>query len=116
MHLVSALRDWGLKNLFDDVVGLAGLRGNVWAIGAQNAGKSTLINSIGKHVGGKIAHLTEAPVPGTTLGIVRVEGVLPSQAKLFDTPGLLHPHQISTRLTREEQRLVQISKELKPRT
>ena len=44
--------------------------GNVWAIGAQNAGKSTLINSIGKHVGeggGKITHLTEAPVPGTTL-------------------------------------------------
>lgn len=116
VHLVSALRDWGLKNLFHDVVGLAGPRGNVWAIGAQNAGKSTLINSIGKHVGGKIVHLTEAPVPGTTLGIVRVEGVLPSQAKLFDTPGLLHPHQISTRLTREEQRLVEISKELKPRT
>ncbi|KAA8549612.1 hypothetical protein F0562_001370 [Nyssa sinensis] len=89
VHLVSALRDWGLKNLVDDVVGLAGPRGNVWAIGAQNAGKSTLINSIGKHVGGKITHLTEAPVPGTT---------------------------ISTRLTREEQKLVQISKELKPRT
>uniref|UniRef100_A0A5B6YN14 Putative nitric oxide synthase n=1 Tax=Davidia involucrata TaxID=16924 RepID=A0A5B6YN14_DAVIN len=116
LHLVSALRDWGLKNLVDDVVGLAGPRGNVWAIGAQNAGKSTLINSIGKHVGGKVTHLTEAPVPGTTLGIVRVEGVLPGQAKLFDTPGLLHPHQISTRLTREEQKLVQISKELKPRT
>ncbi|XP_057475069.1 GTP-binding protein BRASSINAZOLE INSENSITIVE PALE GREEN 2, chloroplastic-like [Actinidia eriantha] len=116
VHLVSAVRDWGLKNLFDDVVGLAGQRGNVWAIGAQNAGKSTLINSIGKHGGGKITHLTEAPVPGTTLGIVRVEGVLPGQVKLFDTPGLLHPHQISTRLNREEQRLVQISKELKPRT
>ncbi|XP_057509916.1 GTP-binding protein BRASSINAZOLE INSENSITIVE PALE GREEN 2, chloroplastic-like [Actinidia eriantha] len=116
VHLVSAVKDWGLKNLFDDVVGLAGQRGNVWAIGAQNAGKSTLINSIGKHGGGKITHLTEAPVPGTTLGIVRVEGVLPGQVKLFDTPGLLHPHQISTRLTREEHTLVQISKELKPRT
>uniref|UniRef100_A0A803PYX2 G domain-containing protein n=1 Tax=Cannabis sativa TaxID=3483 RepID=A0A803PYX2_CANSA len=108
--------DWGLKNLVDDVIALAGQRGNVWAIGAQNAGKSTLINSLGKHVGGKVSHLTEAPVPGTTLGIVRVEGVLPRQAKLFDTPGLLHPHQIATRLTREEQKLVYISKELKPRT
>ncbi|KAL5563391.1 hypothetical protein UlMin_033138 [Ulmus minor] len=116
VHLVSSVKDWGLKNLVDDVVALAGSRGNVWAIGAQNAGKSTLINSIGKHVGGKITHLTEAPVPGTTLGIVRVEGVLPSQAKLFDTPGLLHPNQITTRLTREEQKLVHISKELKPRT
>lgn len=116
LHMVSALRDWGLKNLVDDIVDLAGSRGNVWAVGAQNAGKSTLINSIGKYVGGKITHLTEAPVPGTTLGIVRVEGVLPSQAKLFDTPGLLHPYQITTRLMREEQKLVYMTKELKPRT
>ncbi|XP_020215304.1 GTP-binding protein BRASSINAZOLE INSENSITIVE PALE GREEN 2, chloroplastic [Cajanus cajan] len=116
LHMVSALRDWGLKNLVDNVVDLVGPRGNVWAVGAQNAGKSTLINSIGKYAGGKITHLTEAPVPGTTLGIVRVEGVLPSQAKLFDTPGLLHPYQITTRLTREEQKLVHMGKELKPRT
>ncbi|KAL6203984.1 hypothetical protein ACLB2K_021254 [Fragaria x ananassa] len=116
VHLVSAVRDWGLRNLVDDVASLAGPRGNVWAIGAQNAGKSTLINAIGKHGGGKITHLTEAPVPGTTLGIVRVEGVLPGKTKLFDTPGLLNPHQITTRLTREEQSLVNISKELKPRT
>ncbi|KAF5748803.1 hypothetical protein HS088_TW04G00763 [Tripterygium wilfordii] len=118
VHFVSAVRNWGLKGLVEDVVGLAGSRGNVWAIGAQNAGKSTLLNAIAKCVGeGRaISHLTEAPVPGTTLGIVRVDGVLPVQAKLFDTPGLLHPHQITTRLNREEQKLVCISKELKPRT
>lgn len=116
LHMVSSLRDWGLLNLIDDIIKLAGPRGNVWAVGAQNAGKSTLINSIGNYVEGKVTHLTEAPVPGTTLGIVRVEGVLPSQAKLFDTPGLLNPHQITTRLTREEQKLVHVSKELKPRT
>ncbi|KAK4371688.1 hypothetical protein RND71_007072 [Anisodus tanguticus] len=116
LHMVSAVRDWGVKNLVDDVVGLAGPRGHIWAVGAQNAGKSTLINAIGKCSGGSVSHLTEAPVPGTTLGILRVEGVLPGNAKLFDTPGLLHPHQISTRLTREEQKLVHISKELKPRT
>jgi hypothetical protein len=39
-HFVSAVKDWGLKNLVDDVVGLAGPRGCVWAVGAQNAGKS----------------------------------------------------------------------------
>ncbi|KAL2557125.1 P-loop containing nucleoside triphosphate hydrolase superfamily protein [Forsythia ovata] len=116
VHLVSAVRDWGVKNLVDDVAGLAGPRGQVWAIGAQNAGKSTLINAIGKCVGRKLTHLTEAPVPGTTLGIVRMEGVFPGNAKLFDTPGLLHPHQISTRLTREEQKLLHVGKELKPRT
>ncbi|KAL3850402.1 hypothetical protein ACJIZ3_012284 [Penstemon smallii] len=116
VHLVSAIKEWGVKNLVDDVVKFAGQRGNVWAVGAQNAGKSTLINAIGKSVGTKATHLTEAPVYGTTLGIVRVEGVLPGKVKLFDTPGLLNPHQISTRLTREEQKLIHIGKELKPRT
>ncbi|KAG8387339.1 hypothetical protein BUALT_Bualt02G0011200 [Buddleja alternifolia] len=116
VHLVSAVKEWGVKTLVDDVVKFAGVRGNVWAVGAQNAGKSTLINAIGKFVGMKGTHLTEASVPGTTLGILRMEGVLPGKAKLFDTPGLLHPHQISTRLTREEQKLVRIEKELKPRT
>ncbi|KAL2239689.1 GTP-binding protein BRASSINAZOLE INSENSITIVE PALE GREEN 2, chloroplastic [Sesamum indicum] len=116
VHLVSAMRDWGMKTLVDDVVKFAGQRGNVWAVGAQNAGKSTLINTIGKCLGTTATHLTEAPVPGTTLGIVRMEGVLPGKAKLLDTPGLLHPHQISTRLTMEEQKLIRIEKELKPRT
>ncbi|GLT65175.1 hypothetical protein SLA2020_376210 [Shorea laevis] len=116
LHFVSPVRDWGVKSLVEDIVEMAGPRGTVWAVGAQNAGKSTLINAIAKSVGGKVGFLTEAPVPGTTLGIVRVEGVLPGQAKLFDTPGLLNPHQITTRLTREEQKLVYVSKELKPRT
>ncbi|KAI3848612.1 hypothetical protein MKX03_010322 [Papaver bracteatum] len=81
VHLVSAVRGW-----------LAGARGNVWVVGAQNAGKSTLINSTAKHVsGGEVNELTEAPVPVTTLGILRVEGF-------------------------EIQKLVQVSKELKPRT
>ncbi|XWS76443.1 hypothetical protein CRYUN_Cryun01aG0176600 [Craigia yunnanensis] len=116
LHFVSPVRDWGVKSLVEDVVEMAGPRGTVWAVGAQNVGKSTLINAIGKCVGGKIGFLTEAPVPGTTLGIVRVEGVLPEQAKLFDTPGLLQPYKMTTRLTREEQKLVHVSKELKPRT
>ncbi|KFK31857.1 hypothetical protein AALP_AA6G167500 [Arabis alpina] len=116
LHFVSSVKNWGVKDLVEDVAAMAGKRGNVWAVGSQNAGKSTLINAVGKVFGRKVWHLTEAPVPGTTLGIIRIEGVLPFEAKLFDTPGLLNPHQITTRLTREEQRLVNINKELKPRT
>lgn len=116
VHLVSALKDWGVRNLVEKVAEFAGSRGNVWVVGAQNAGKSTLINAMGRCFGQKMTQLTEAPIPGTTLGIVRVEGVLCGQARLFDTPGILHPYQITTRLTREEQMLVRMSKELKPRT
>lgn len=116
VFLVSAHKDLGVRNLIARIKELAGPRGNVWVIGAQNAGKSTLINTIGKNEGGKVTHLTEAPVPGTTLGILRIGGILPAKAKLYDTPGLLHPYQISRRLNREEQKMSEIRKELKPRT
>ncbi|KAL6655902.1 hypothetical protein ACP70R_006728 [Stipagrostis hirtigluma subsp. patula] len=117
VHLVSAARGWGVRDLLDHVRELAGPRGNVWAVGARNVGKSTLLNAIARCsglAGGPT--LTEAPVPGTTLDVIKVDGVLGAQAKLFDTPGLLHGHQLTSRLTREEQKLVQVSKEMRPRT
>ncbi|TVU09329.1 hypothetical protein EJB05_42796, partial [Eragrostis curvula] len=117
VHLVSSARGWGVRDLLDHVRELAGPRGNVWAVGARNVGKSTLLNAISRCsgvAGGPT--LTEAPVPGTTLDVIKVDGVLGAQAKLFDTPGLLHGHQLTSRLTREEQKLVQVSKEMRPRT
>uniref|UniRef100_A0ACD5XKS0 Uncharacterized protein n=1 Tax=Avena sativa TaxID=4498 RepID=A0ACD5XKS0_AVESA len=117
VHLVSAARGWGVRDLLHHVRELAGPRGKVWAVGARNVGKSTLLNAIAGcsgAEGGKT--LTEAPVPGTTLGVIRVDGVLGAQAKLFDTPGLLHGHQLTSRLTLEEQKLVQVRKEMRPRT
>lgn len=116
VFLVSAHKDLGVRNLIAHIKELAGPRGNVWVIGAQNAGKSTLINSIGKKERGKVTHLTEAAVPGTTLGIIRIGGILPAKAKLYDTPGLLHPYQMTMRLNREEQKMIEIRKQLKPRT
>lgn len=118
VHLVSAFKGWGIEALAEKVKELAGARGDCWVVGAQNAGKSSLINSLAKYSGEtrKVTRLTEAAVPGTTLGVLKLEGILPARARLFDTPGLLHPHQITTRLTREEQKLVEVRKELKPRT
>ncbi|WOL02889.1 GTP-binding protein BRASSINAZOLE INSENSITIVE PALE GREEN 2, chloroplastic [Canna indica] len=116
VYLVSARKDVGVRNLVSYIKELAGPRGNVWVIGAQNAGKSTLINAFAKREGVKTTRLTEAAVPGTTLGILRIPGILPAKAKMYDTPGLLHPYLMTMRLTREEQKMVEIRKELQPRT
>ncbi|TYI65133.1 hypothetical protein E1A91_D09G136300v1 [Gossypium mustelinum] len=116
VYLVSSRKDLGVKNLLAFIKELAGPRGNVWVIGAQNAGKSTLINAFAKREKANITRLTEAPVPGTTLGILRIGGILSAKAKMYDTPGLLHPYLMSMRLNRDEQKIVEIRKELKPRT
>ncbi|KAK1280561.1 hypothetical protein QJS04_geneDACA002900 [Acorus gramineus] len=116
VYLVSAHKDLGVRNLLSFIKGLAGPRGNVWVIGAQNAGKSTLINAFAKKEGVKITRLTEAAIPGTTLGILRIGGILPAKAKMYDTPGLLHPYLVTMRLNREEHKMVEIRKELQPRT
>ncbi|CAN6204283.1 unnamed protein product [Urochloa humidicola] len=117
VHLVSAARGWGVRDLLDHMRELTGARGNVWAVGARNVGKSTLLNAIARcsGVAGQPT-LTEAPVPGTTLDVIKMDGVLGAQAKLFDTPGLLHGHQLTSRLTSEEMKLVQVRKEMRPRT
>ncbi|XP_057982659.1 GTP-binding protein BRASSINAZOLE INSENSITIVE PALE GREEN 2, chloroplastic isoform X2 [Malania oleifera] len=116
VYLVSARKDLGVRNLLSFIKELAGPRGNVWVIGAQNAGKSTLINAFTKKEGAKLTKLTEAAVPGTTLGILRIGGILSAKAKMYDTPGLLHPYLMSMRLNRDEQKMVEIRKELQPRT
>ncbi|XP_027072680.1 GTP-binding protein BRASSINAZOLE INSENSITIVE PALE GREEN 2, chloroplastic-like isoform X1 [Coffea arabica] len=116
VYLVSARKDLGVRNLLAFIKELAGPRGNVWVIGAQNAGKSTLINSFARKGGVKVTKLTEAAVPGTTLGILRIGGILSAKAKMYDTPGLLHPYLMSMRLNREEQKMVEIRKELQPRS
>ncbi|KAL5724702.1 GTP-binding protein BRASSINAZOLE INSENSITIVE PALE GREEN 2 [Ranunculus cassubicifolius] len=116
VYLVSARKDLGVRNLLAFIKELAGPRGSVWVIGSQNAGKSTLINAFSKKEGKKMTKLTEAAVPGTTLGILRIAGILPAKAKMYDTPGLLHPYLMSMRLNRDEQKLVEIRKELKPRS
>ncbi|KAF0901368.1 hypothetical protein E2562_000251 [Oryza meyeriana var. granulata] len=116
VFLVSVHKDLAVRNLISYVKELAGPRSNVWVIGAQNAGKSTLINAFAKKQGVKITRLTEAAVPGTTLGILRITGVLPAKAKMYDTPGLLHPYIMTMRLSNEERKMIEIRKELQPRT
>jgi ribosome biogenesis GTPase A len=114
VFLVSVHKDLAVRNLLSHIKESAGPRSNVWVIGAQNAGKSTLINGFARKQGVKITRLTEAAVPGTTLGILRITGVLPAKARMYDTPGLLHPYIMAMRLNNEERKMIEIRKELKP--
>ncbi|PSS15698.1 GTP-binding protein BRASSINAZOLE INSENSITIVE PALE GREEN 2 like [Actinidia chinensis var. chinensis] len=81
-----------------------------------NAAKTTLINAFAKKEEVKVMKLAEAAVPATTLGILIIGGILSAKAKLYDIPGLLHPYLMSLRLNREENKMVEIRKELQPRT
>ena len=107
MYLVSSKKDLGVRNLLTFVKDLAGPRGHVWVIGAQNAGKSTLINALAQKGGVKVSKLNEAAVPGTTLVILRIGGILSAKAKMY-------LYLMSMRLNRDEQNMVELRKDLRP--
>lgn len=69
MHLISSVKGTGVKDVLGSVQEMVGARGDVWVVGAQNAGKSSLINAMQRLAGLKgNQQLTTAAQPGTTLG------------------------------------------------
>ena len=69
VHLISSVKGTGVKGLLSSIQEMVGMRGDVWVVGAQNAGKSSLINAMQRLSGLKGSQqLTTAAHPGTTLG------------------------------------------------
>lgn len=145
VKLVSAAVGKGIPDLAATLQAKIGQYGHLWVFGAQNAGKSSLINALrrfgsgegrrdgdgedggegrrrkkGKARKGPLPQLTEASLPGTTIGFVRLDNLLSgSRCKAFDTPGLLHRHQFTSThspLTYAEIAMLLPKRKLKPRT
>lgn len=129
IHLVSSTRGTGLNRLLADALKIAKRRrSDVYVIGAANVGKSSFINQLirirkrdglgrGAQSGkdrkrgqkpNSTGAITTSVVPGTTLDMIRIR--LGGNVSLFDTPGLMMPHQLTNYLDAKELRAVLPSK------
>jgi len=115
VFLMSAKTGLGVHTLLNAArTDAARLKGDVYAVGAANAGKSTFINrAIGAWVGSpskkkklkqkktRLIHgVTASNAPGTTLGLVRV--ATDNDQVLYDTPGLLTGDSLAAYLNADE--------------
>ncbi|KAL3932334.1 MAG: hypothetical protein SGBAC_010893, partial [Bacillariaceae sp.] len=115
VRLISCKTGFGVLDMLTKARKLAAdIDGDVYVVGAANAGKSTLINTIldreeektderKKRAGNRNAFkgaLTTSPLPGTTLKFIKID--LGDGMSLYDTPGLLVPGTITQLLTPDE--------------
>jgi hypothetical protein len=139
VFMTSAATGLGVRPMLEQLRNGMAFREDLWVVGAQNAGKSSLIAAMqragagtgtggggGGDKGGPPSAPTRppqqrsptiAPVPGTTLGVLRVSGIpLGAKQRVFDTPGVPHDHQLTSRLPLAEAAALLPARRLKPRT
>ena len=100
VHMISCKSGAGMSRLLDEMNQLmTRKRLDAYIVGAANAGKSSFINHVlrSKEAGTSV---TVSALPGTTLDFVRVS--TSGRQALYDTPGVILPNQITTRLTIDE--------------
>lgn len=87
---------------------------DVYVVGVTNVGKSTLINAIIQEITGDKDVITTSRFPGTTLD--KIEIPLDDGSYIFDTPGIIHRHQMAHYLTAKTLKYASPQKEIKPKT
>ena len=90
--LTSAQNHHAIKELIQRIEKLRKGR-DVYVVGVTNVGKSTLINAIIKEITGDKDIITTSRFPGTTLD--KIEIPLDDGTHIFDTPGIIHRHQMA---------------------
>lgn len=111
--LTSAQQKQAIKELMAKIETLRQGR-DVYVVGVTNVGKSTLINAIIQEITGSKDLITTSRFPGTTLD--KIEIPLDDGSYLFDTPGIIHRHQMAHYLSDKDLKYVSPKKEIKPKT
>ena len=111
--LTSAQNKQAIKELMEKIESDRKGR-DVYVVGVTNVGKSTLINAIIQEITGDKDIITTSRFPGTTLD--KIEIPLDDGSYLFDTPGIIHRHQMAHYLTAKNLKYISPKKEIKPKT
>ncbi|EHI70173.1 ribosome biogenesis GTPase YqeH [Streptococcus ictaluri] len=111
--LTSAQNKYAIKDLMKRIDQLRKGR-DVYVVGVTNVGKSTLINAIIQEITGNKDLITTSRFPGTTLD--KIEIPLDDGSFIFDTPGIIHRHQMAHYLSAKDLKYVSPKKEIKPKT
>lgn len=113
VHLTSAQNKQAIKDLMEKIEHYRKGR-DVYVVGVTNVGKSTLINAIIQEITGDKDIITTSRFPGTTLD--KIEIPLDDGSHIFDTPGIIHRHQMAHYLSAKNLKYVSPRKEIKPKT
>ncbi|EPD86990.1 ribosome biogenesis GTPase YqeH [Streptococcus sp. HPH0090] len=111
--LTSAQNKHAIKEVIDKIEHYRKGR-DVYVVGVTNVGKSTLINAIIQEITGDQNVITTSRFPGTTLD--KIEIPLDDGSYIYDTPGIIHRHQMAHYLTDKNLKYVSPKKEIKPKT
>ena len=111
--LTSAQNKSAIKDLMEKIEQYRKGR-DVYVVGVTNVGKSTLINAIIQEITGDKDVITTSRFPGTTLD--KIEIPLDDGSYIYDTPGIIHRHQMAHYLTAKNLKYVSPKKEIKPKT
>lgn len=111
--LTSAQNKQAIKELIEKIEQYRKGR-DVYVVGVTNVGKSTLINAIIQEITGDKDIITTSRFPGTTLD--KIEIPLVDGSHIYDTPGIIHRHQMAHYLSAKNLKYVSPKKEIKPKT